>query len=216
MQGPVTLRSDHSVTGLDQISPGTRKKVAEVLITQRFETPPVLKYLRDQDSSLRGREKDKEAFRLLAPKGKVLIDDRPVFRWEALPGATAYQVSILDLNGYEVASSSVLSGSTTQWRSVKSLPRGQVFSWIVVAKIGDIDVASPSASAPEVRFAILSAKDLQVLVKLKTVRSQLALGVFYANAGLIKEAESSFQKLIEKNPQSTLPAKFLRGVRSLH
>ena len=214
-QGPVTLRSDHSVTGLDQISSDTRKEVAEVLLTQRFETPPVLKYLRDQDSTLRSREKSKEAFRLLSPKRQVLIEDRPVLRWEALSGASAYRVSILDLDGHEVAKSSVLSGTTTQWRPAKSLARGQLFSWIVVAKIGDIDVASPSASAPEVRFAILSVKDLQELNKLKTEGSHLALGVFYANAGLINEAESSFQKLVEKNPQSTLPAKFLRSVRSL-
>ena len=59
----------------------------------------------------------------------------------------------------------------------------------------------------EMRFGVLSSKDLRELNKLKTTRSHLALGEVYTRAGLINEAESEFQRLAEKNPQSTSPAK---------
>jgi len=215
-QGPVTLRSDHSVTGLDQISPGTRKEVAEVLLTQKLKMPSVFKYLRDEDGTLRGREKSKETFRLLAPKTQVLIENRPLFRWEALTGASTYQVSILNSNGHEVGKSHLLSGTTAQWRPAKSLTRGQVYSWVVVAKIGDMEVASPSASSREIRFAILSTRHLQELNQLRADGSYLALGVFYSKAGLIKEAEREFQRLRGKNPDSPIPTKFLVSLRYLH
>jgi hypothetical protein len=76
------------------------------------------------------------------------------------------------------------------------------------------EIVSPSASAPEVKFAILSSNDWNELNQLKKSNSRLALGVFYAKVGLVTEAEREFQKLIQLNPQSELPRKLLQSVRS--
>jgi hypothetical protein len=84
----------------------------------------------------------------------------------------------------------------------------------VTALIDGKEIVSPSASAPEVKFAILSGNDLNELNQLKKTDSHFALGVFYARVGLVSEAEREFQKLIQLNPQSELPRKLLQSVRS--
>ena len=76
-------------------------------------------------------------------------------------------------------------------------------------------VVSPSASAPEMKFAVLSTADFQELSRLKKSNSHLALGVFYAKVGLLNEAEREFERLVEINPQSELSRKLLQSVRTI-
>ena len=76
-------------------------------------------------------------------------------------------------------------------------------------------VVSPSASTPEIKFAVLSTADFQELSRLKKSNSHLALGVFYARVGLLNEAEREFEGLVELNPQSELSRKLLQSVRSI-
>ncbi len=85
----------------------------------------------------------------------------------------------------------------------------------VTALVDGKEIVSPSASAPEVKFAILSSNDWNELNQLKKSNSHLALGVFYARVGLVTEAEREFQKLIQLNPQSELSRKLLQSVRNL-
>lgn len=213
-KGPVTIYSDDTLTGLEDIPTAMRQQVAQVLLSERFQRPEVLQYLAPEDGSLRGREPKDEAFRLISPSRKVLIEDRPEFRWDGLGGATGYQVSVLDVNGHEVAKSDPLSASTTRWKVDKALKRGEVFSWLVIAKLGENEIASPSASAPEMRFAVLSTKNLHQLNKLRMSNSHLALTVFYANTGLIADAEQELKKLAQQNPRSSLAAKLIRSLDS--
>jgi hypothetical protein len=86
---------------------------------------------------------------------------------------------------------------------------------LFTALVDGKEIVSPSASAPEVKFAILSSNDLNELNQLKKSNSHVALGVFYAKVGLVTEAEREFQKLIQLNPQSELPRKLLQSVRNL-
>jgi lipopolysaccharide biosynthesis regulator YciM len=76
-------------------------------------------------------------------------------------------------------------------------------------------VVAPSASAPEMKFAVLSTVDFQELSRLKKSNSHLALGVFYARVGLLNEAEREFEHLVELNPQSELSRKLLQSVRTI-
>jgi hypothetical protein len=76
-------------------------------------------------------------------------------------------------------------------------------------------VVSPSASAPEMKFAVLSTTDAQELMRLRKSNSHLALGVFYGRAGLLDEAEREFQNLIKLNPDSELPKKLVQSVRAI-
>src|ERR1700681_1139500 len=42
-------------------------------------------------------------------------EDRPVFKWQKLPGATTYRVYVGDARGHEAATSVELSPDTSEW-----------------------------------------------------------------------------------------------------
>ena len=213
--GEVTIDKNGRVTGLDNVPENSRQYIARAALSEQIQPGDVLRRLSGEQSGLRGDDNGGKAFRLLYPLRRVVTEDRPTFRWESLSGATNYRVYVLDFNSDQVAQSGELSPSQTQWKAPTPLRRGQIFSWVVTAQVDGKEIVSPSASAPEVKFAILSSNDLNELNQLKKSDSHFALGIFYARVGLVTDAEREFQKLIQLNPQSALPRKLLQSVRNL-
>jgi hypothetical protein len=213
-RGEITLDKSGRVVGLDEISSIGRQEIAQALLSEGIERPAILKTLGGEESNLRGSNNTGKTFNLLYPTRRVIIEDRPRCKWETLSGASSYKVYVLDFKGNTIVTSEELSPTETQWTMKESLKRGEVFSWVVTAVVDGKEIVSPAASAPEMKFAILSTRDAQELTQLKRTGSHLALGVFYARAGLLTEAEREFQHLVRLNPQSQLPVKLLRSVRS--
>lgn len=212
--GEVTIERNGRITGLDQVSDNIRQDVARAALSEKIEPADILSRLSGKRSGLDGNH-DGLAFGLLYPTRSVVIEDRPIFSWENLPDVLSYRVYVLDANGNQVNQSKELPPTQTQWKVPTPLPRGQFFSWAVSALRNGKRVISPSASAPEMKFAVLSAEDFKELTDLKKSDSHLALGVFYARAGVLNEAEHEFESLIKLNPQSELPRKLLQSLRSL-
>ena len=213
--GEVTIDRDGRITGLDEISEKNRQYVARVALSEEIAPADVLRRLSGEPGGLRGNNDGPQGFRLLYPVRRVVTEARPVFRWESLPRASSYRVYVLDQDGNQVRQSEELPPTQTQWVAPASLRRGQIFSWAVTAVVDGKKVVSPSASAPEMKFAVVSAADFQELSRLKKSNSHLALGVFYARVGLLNEAEREFERLVELNPQSELPRKLLQSVRTI-
>lgn len=212
--GEVTIDRNGRVTGLDEVSENSREYIARAVLSQRIESPEVLRRLSSNQSGLRGNGNEEGEFRLLYPVRRVLTENRPVFRWQSLSGASSYRVYVLDVNGNQAGQSEELPVSVRQWKAPR-LRRGQIFSWLVMALLDGKKVVSPSASAPEMKFAILSTADAQELTRLKKANSHLALGVFYARAGLLDEAEREFETLLKLNPDSEVPTKLLQSLRGI-
>jgi hypothetical protein len=212
--GEVTIDKNGRITGLDELSETNRQYIAQAALSEHLEPPDGLRHLSGEQSGLRGNDNGRQGFRLVYPVRRVVIDNRPLFQWESLSDVSSYRVYVLDANGNQVGESEELAPTKTQWKAPAPLPRGQVFSWTVVAVVDGKKVVSPSASAPEIKFAVLSAENFQELTSLKKSNSHLALGVFYARAGLLNEAEREFQSLLKLNPQSELTKKLLQSVRS--
>lgn len=213
--GEVTIDRNGSVTGLEGVSENSRRYVAQAALSEQIEPADVLRRLAGEQSGLRGDDEGRPGFRLLYPARTVVIEDRPVFRWESLPGVSSYQVYLLDADGKQVSQSGELPPTRAHWKAPAPLRRGQVFSWVVTALVDGEKVVSPSASAPEMKFAVLSTADTRELSGLKKSDSHLALGVFYARAGLLHEAEREFQILSKLNPDSELPGRLLQSVRDI-
>jgi hypothetical protein len=213
--GEVTIYKNGRLTGLDQVSESSRQYVARVALSEQLEPADVLRRLSAEQSSLRSNDNGRQKFRLLYPLRGVITEDRPVFRWESLPDVSSYRVYVLDADGNQVSQSEELPPTQTQWKVPARLRRGQIFSWVVTAMVDGNKIVSPSASAPEMKFAILSTADFQELTRLKQSNSHLALGVFYARTGLLDQAEREFQSLVELNPQSEMPRKLLQSVRAI-
>ena len=73
-------------------------------------------------------------FKLTTPVGKVVIADRPQFKWGPVAGAESYLVTVYDDDFNKVASSPPLK--VTSWTSSRSLRRGGIYNWQVTAAEG--------------------------------------------------------------------------------
>jgi hypothetical protein len=213
--GEVSIDKSGRVTGLDEVPENSRRYVAQAALSGHIAPAQVWKRLSGEQSSLRGSNTGEQGFSLLYPLRNVVIEDRPTFRWERLAGSSSYQVYLLDANGKQVGQSGDLPSNQTQWKVPARLRRGEIFSWAVTALVDGKKIVSPAASDPEMKFAVLSGADFQELTRLKKSNSHLALGVFYARAGLLSDAERELQNLADLNPQSELPKKLLQSVRGM-
>jgi len=142
----------------------------------------------------------------------VIIESSPVFKCEQLSGASAYRVNVLDSRGCQVAESGDLPSAITEWKPGTPLDRGNIYSWVVIAVVDGKEIVSPGASAPAMKFQVLSTSDLTKLDQLKRTHSHLALGVLFAKVGLLAEAERELKELVRLNPHDKVAKKLLRSV----
>jgi len=215
--GERTIRFSGSgiVSGLEAFPAEMRQPISEALLAGALKRPAALGDLASGRGALKGEPAKGAPFKLLSPGRTVMSEDRPVFRWTPLDGASNYQVQVGDLNGNEAANSGPLAATITQWTPAKPLKRGMVYTWIVTATVNGEEITAPAPSEAEMRFKVLGKKEMGELAALKKQpSSHLALGIFYAREGMVAEAEREFQSLVKDNPDSSVLGKLLRSVRS--
>jgi hypothetical protein len=145
----------------------------------------------------------------------VVLSNQPTFRWSILEGASAYVVEVYDDQFKLVASSPELTNRA--WRVSQSLARGKVYSWQVKAIKEGQEVTSPRPPAPQAKFRVLDQAKANEIARAKRdfASSHLTLGLLYADAGLLREAEQEFRSLRRANPDSDVARNLLRQVQSL-
>ena len=197
-----------------EVPPAYQNRVKEVLTSQRIGRSSQLQGLTRPSSTLMGSNNQPE-FSVLEPTGSVSLTDRPVFRWSEMEGATGYVVEIYDDQFKLAASSPQLTNRS--WTIPQPLPRGKVYSWQVKAIKDGQEITWPRPPAPQAKFRILEAGKANELARAKRAysSSHLTLGLLYADAGLLREAEHEFRLLLRANPNSPLARTLLRQVQSL-
>ena len=211
----ITLSSSGRLTGLDNLSLELQQSIKEFLLAAEVKRPDILGEINGINSALRGTGTDqKQSFKLHSPTGVVIAENRPVFKWEPLDGATAYRIEISDSPSRAPISSDPLAPHITQWTSLEALQHGKIYSWVVIATVNGKEVISPPVSMPEAKFKVLEEEKARELNRLKRANSHLALGVFYAREGMAAEAEREFQILVDNNPQSPIAQRLLRIIES--
>ncbi len=208
------MDSAGQITGLAETSPELSHSVKKALLSQSVTRPEILASLNGVPVTLRGGGVGKMPFKLLSPNKIVVVDVRPVFKWEVITDAAGYQVFVGDLKQRQAVVSEHLPPTVTEWTPATPLKRGGIYSWSVVATINGKEITSPGASAPEIKFKVLAERETRELARLKRNGSHLALGVFYANAGMVAEAEREFQFLAHENPRSPIATGLLRAVQA--
>ena len=214
-EGVLSLDQEGKLSGADALPPAYQNLVKKALTSPRIERSSQLQGLTRPGSLLMGSDNQAREFSVLEPVGSVSLSDRPAFRWSAMEGATGYMVEVYDDQFKLAASSSQLT--TRSWTMQQPLPRGKVYSWQVKAIKDGQEVTSPRPPAPQAKFRILDAAKANELARAKRSypSSHLTLGLLYADAGLLKEAEREFRLLLRANPSSQLARNFLRQVQSL-
>lgn len=152
-------------------------------------------------------------FKVSTPVGTALLSDRPTFSWEQAKEASTYQVIITDRDGGAVDVSPSIS--STIWKADKALPTGQVLKWQVKAIANGTSAGtSPNGGA---RFRVLDpARAAQIRDAQKTFADQpLALGILYAQAGMLDEAQRALEKAHKQDPQNEIVPKLLADVKAV-
>ena len=208
--GTITLDSQGNFVGLDSLSPPDQQRVKAALETGEVQISKTIKELRDSSAPNMGGSSG-GALALIGPAGAVVAGRRPTFRWLPLDGATSYQITITDpAAGYkEVVSSPQLQGR--KWTVDRPLERGRVYSWQITARAGDGEVKSPEA-----KFKILDPAVADALARVNKIYAgrRLALGLLYAEAGLLDDAERELKALLVANPQSPIAKSLWLDLRS--
>ena len=213
--GQVTLDTQGKLSGLESLSPADQQRVKTALTTRKVETPRTLRELKSALGTVMGSPTG-DSFALLNPIGQILASNRPTLRWRPLRGAMNYQVTITDpqANYKEVAVSPALSGEA--WQVDRPLKRGRVYAWQVTARTESGEAKAPALNAPEAKFRVLEQTKADELARAEKAfaGNHLTLGLLYALAGLLDEAEREFQALVKANPESDVAKSLLRDIRA--
>jgi anti-sigma factor RsiW len=209
----VTLDQEGKLSGADDLPPAYQQLLKKTLGNGRIEKSSQLQGLSRASSSLMGADDPQNKFSVLEPLGNVLLSNRATFRWSAMGGATGYVVEVFDEKFAPVAASPQLTELT--WTT--TLPRGHVYSWQVKAITTGEEIMSPRPPAPQAKFRVLDQSKATELANARRAypSSHLTLGLLYADAGLLSEAEQEFRLLQKANPNSELARNLLRQVQAL-
>jgi hypothetical protein len=211
----VTMNTEGTLAGLEQLPARIQQKVRAALQTGKLDQPATLAQLNSQPSTLLSESGNGLPFRLLSPLGQVIRTQQPNFRWQALPDAQSYKVTVTDADLNEVATSPALDA--TEWRITQPLKPGGIYSWQVTALKNGVAVTSPVLPAPQAKFKILDRSTLETIQQVEHAEpgSHLTRGVLYAEAGLLDQAEQELRLLVRQNPGSEIANKLLRSVQAM-
>jgi hypothetical protein len=214
-EGQITLDEEGKLSGVDHLPSAYRRMIKKALTNQRIERSLFLAESTQPGVRWRGEGAAQSAkFSVIEPVGVVILSDHPTFRWTQLDGATGYVVEVYDewLN-LLVTSLQITDHS---WTAPQSLKRGAIYYWQVKAIKDGQEFKAPRPPAPQAKFRILNEATADELAKARRAfaSSHLTLGLLYAQAGLLNEAELEFQALLKNNPDSALAHRLLRQVRT--
>jgi len=202
----LTLDARGRLAGVDQWPSEYRRMAENALSNQKAPRSPLLAGLSRPGSSLMGADDPGRRFEIIEPAGKILLADRPAFKWTQLADAEGYVVEVYDAQFNLVLSSPLLKGLS--W-TAPPLARGKVYSWQVKAIRGAQEFIAPRQTAPQAKFRILDKAAAAEIARARRdyASSHLLLGLLYARAGLLTEAEQEFRALQKDNPDSEAPRK---------
>lgn len=211
--GVVSLDQEGNLSGADNLPPAYQSLVKKALSSQRVERSTQLEGLARPQSALMGSDSQGHEFSVLEPIGNVLMTNRPAFRWSNLEGATGYVVEVYDPQFNRIATSPQQTGNS--WST--ALPRGNVYSWQVKAIKEGQEITSPRPPAPQAKFRVLDQNKANEIANAKRAygTSHITLGLLYADAGLLREAEQEFRLLRRANPNSEVARNLLRQIQAL-
>jgi hypothetical protein len=211
----ITVDKQGKLAGLEQLPSATQQKIRAALLTGKLERSPALAQLSSRSSILLSESGNGLPFRLIGPLGLVVRSEQPTLRWHALEGAQSYQVIVTDADLNEVAASPTLN--TTEWRISEPLKAGRIYSWQVSAMKDGAKITSPVLPAPQAKFKVLDRATAEVLLKAERAypESHLTLGVLYAEAGLLDDAEQQLRLFISNNPRNDIAQKLLQNVTAM-
>jgi hypothetical protein len=149
------------------------------------------------------------------PAGTIVRSDLPKLQWEPVPNGVSYQCTLTSPDDPKFKRGAPKPMKSAFWVLKKPLPRGKVYTWQVVVTLRNGKKVALTGSP---YFKVLEIAKEQVLEQAaKTYAgSHLALGLLYAQNGVLDEAEPEFAALQRANPDSETIKTFLNQLRASH
>ncbi len=213
--GGIQLDSAGKLTAPSPLAPAEAALIKDALLHKRVEQTAMLSSLVSPQEKLLGGAGMPKSFELVAPVGTVVLADKPTFRWQPVPDASGYVLSIYDTHFHKVAEGPrVLQ---PQWESDRALSRGVVYTWQVTAFVNGKAIRAPVPPAPEARFQVLSQAEAEQLEEAQQqhANSHLLLGLLYAKAGALDDSERELKALFAANPGSRVARELLASLQQL-
>lgn len=208
--------SDAEIHAIDSMLPEQKRAVLEAIHQQKINFPSVLAELHGQQQTLLGESQNVSRFEVLSPLGEIVLDVRPLFRWEPVTGASGYSVSIFDAKLNPVQSSTTLH--VTEWTPDHPLKRGQLYEWQVNARLsGGKSVSAPIPPSPQAKFRVLDQKKAEEIAHFQEAnpQSHIALGIVYVQAGLLDQGEHELEQLSQGDPKYGLAQNLLKSISEI-
>jgi hypothetical protein len=215
--GLIAIDAAGAVTGLtgDAAAPAMTRLVADALTKGTLPPGAATAGLGGRELTLMSRTRQAPVTRLapLSPIATIVRTARPVFRWSPHPGARGYVVTIYGPDFDQVLSSPALTDTT--WTAAAALKQGITYQWQVTADTSEGPVRAPAPPAPDARFRVIDAAAGKALERdlARVGSSRLLKGLLLAQAGVLDEAEQTFEALQTENPDSRRVADLLARVR---
>lgn len=195
-------------------APGiTEQQIAQmeaIIKSRKLVVSEDLQTLNPKPGTLLGEDPAKN-FKLRSPVGIVVLENRPLFRWDPLSGASGFQVAVLDQDLKPVVTSDRIKDQ--QWQSDQMLERGKVYLWQVTAFTERGEITSPAPPASEAMFKIVDEQKFQQIQQAQKANSpSIVLASLYAESGLVQEAKSELFNLKRENPDSKLIEQLLKSL----
>jgi hypothetical protein len=196
-----TLLAGGGISGLEALAESDRAFIERALAGQPLERTAALQDLTASGGMLLGAPAQPAQGRLIEPVGAVVGSQHPSFRWQPI-AAARYRVTIFDAAYDEVASSGWITA--TEWEVPKALRRGARYSWQIAVRQNGAEFTVPVPPAPEARFRVLGEAEEAEISRARNQfgGSHLVLGMLYARAGLLDQAEQEIHALRDQNPGS--------------
>jgi hypothetical protein len=209
----ITIDANGNFIGLPVATDKFADPIKRSLQTLHLQIPSIPSELKPPKGKLLGPTGD-ASFSPISPYGSIVFSERPEFRWQPLVNAKSYRVSIYDRQYQKILISDDLS--ETSWIPSKALARGEIYSWQVTAELNGQEIIAPIPPAPEAKFKVLDAVPAREIEEAKVTAkdSHLLLGILYAEAGLLSDAEKEFLALQSANPKSPVPNALLKQVQT--
>lgn len=162
----------------------------DALRTGTVEAPAAIRDLWSSGDVLRGKSEPTDPVVLTGPVNTATLTPAPTLRWQAIPGAAWYQVSVFDSKFEPKATSGRLTAN--EWTPSRPLAPGQVYVWQVTAFVHGESVTGPRPPNPEARFLVLPDPESARLraIAARYPNDHLLLAVLYAKAGASEAARA--------------------------
>ena len=202
--GHLSLDRAGKLHGADGLPEADRHALQAAMLTGRIDGVIPSKFTGRRTETMLGAPTPAADFNVLSPVDRVLIDDKVLFRWEPVVGASMYRVTVFDPAYRKVAESPAIP--QTDWQMTTPLPRGVTYTWTVTAQKGNGTVRAPVPPQPEAVFRVASQDEAATISELEQTHpsDHLLLAVLYARAGALSEARDQLDLLAKDNPNSAL------------